>query len=339
MRYDFLILSLVSCTTNGVPLASNDAATPAGGGVEASSSDATPVDGASTTNETWSLTSFSVGKKADNDLSQGSIYMPDVLRLADGRLRMYYLHGNSEGDEVKVAESSDSGSSWTVKGTCIKGSSVKTDRTFRQGGPSVVALADGRYRMYLRASEDSVNSTPKFHVVSAISSDGLTFTAEAGVRIEIVSQDPNSTFSLAGHGRYYTTADGKYAGIFSGNLTTDLGASDLHLAISADGLTWGGYETLYADYHDPVVIKVNGAYVMYAMYLKDWVARFDSPDGVTWPTQPTAKLTLEENGTAIPLANVGDFAAVVLGDGSVQLFSNYAATPPSVDIVRYLKKP
>ncbi len=92
---------------------------------------------------------------------------PDILKLADGTYRMYYgTEPEVEGNQLEVyTATSTDGITWTANPTAIM-----TMATF----PDVVMLPDGKIRMYFQNNQE---------IKSALSSDGLDFTVEAGVRI------------------------------------------------------------------------------------------------------------------------------------------------------------
>ncbi|HHT9116524.1 MAG TPA: hypothetical protein ACFYEL_08650, partial [Candidatus Wunengus californicus] len=254
----------------------------------------------------------------------------DVILLDNGNYRMYY----DQMSFIKYAESSD-GVSWTIKGTVLQGSSDPSDREYSVKGPSVLKLPDGRYRMYYQSGpQNQPMEEPKYHVRSAISQDGVNFTIE-GVRIEISSVDSSSPLKLAGHGTYFIASDGTYVGIFSGNFKDEMGPSELVMATSSDGLTFGNFRMLYEDWHDPIVIKVSSGYRMYATYLLEEQGTALSSDGLTWPSQMTQVSFVDSSGNILTEGEqgVGDFGGVLQPSGTVRLFSNYGN--PSENIAYY----
>ncbi|MBI4221100.1 MAG: hypothetical protein HY607_00250 [Planctomycetes bacterium] len=278
--------------------------------------------------ETWILKGYAVGKNAGNE--SGGVSMADVILLDNGNYRMYY----DQMSFIKYAESSD-GVSWTIKGTVLQGSSDPSDREYSVKGPSVLKLPDGRYRMYYQSGpQNQPMEEPKYHVRSAISQDGVNFTIE-GVRIEISSVDSSSPLKLAGHGTYFIASDGTYVGIFSGNFKDEMGPSELVMATSSDGLTFGNFRMLYEDWHDPIVIKVSSGYRMYATYLLEEQGTALSSDGLTWPSQMTQVSFVDSSGNILTEGEqgVGDFGGVLQPSGTVRLFSNYGN--PSENIAYY----
>jgi len=283
--------------------------------------------------ETWQFANYLIGRRAGVDPPQGSTIMPNVIRRPDGTYRMYYNLSAPDNHRIRYADSADL-SSFVFQGTALQGSADPTNDENLLGGPSVVRLPDGRYRMYYRCSPRVESGPPLYTLRSAISADGGEFTRE-GVRIGIRPADPTSQFELAGHGSFYELPSGGYGCIFSGNLAGDRSASDLFLATSPDGLTWGNFKLLYDGWHDPVVVRHDGRYYMYANYLTSGTGRAVSADGVTWPERPDAVQFVDEAGTRLAGGEgIGDVGCVSTPTG-LRLFSNFAdgSGGPIVDIV------
>ncbi len=262
--------------------------------------------------------------------------MPEIIRLDDGRYRMFYGASSSSGTSIKSAISSD-GATFTEESTVLLGASSDNDPEKTISGPSIVKLPDGRYRMYYQSSpQQQQGENPKFHVRSAISSDGLSFTRESGARININYYDATSNTRLAGHGTYFITSDNTYVGIMSGEFESDaMGPSDLKIAYSLDGLTWENMATLYTDWHDPIVVKVSDGYLMYTTYLLEKQGMAFSSDGKTWPSSPTQVTFENQAGEAMTEGNsgVGDIGGVVLANGNIRLFTNFGS--PSSKIIYF----
>ena len=101
----------------------------------------------------------------------------DAVVLSDGRLRMYYGVGGRGSDSWRIASSiSTDGRHWARESTNLRG---------RRWGPAdVVRLPDGRFRMYYTPSDDpGLPPGQQRSVRSAISDDGINWTAEEGYRL------------------------------------------------------------------------------------------------------------------------------------------------------------
>ena len=109
------------------------------------------------------------------------VVCPDVVPLPDGGYRMYFeAQPPDRPARIGSARSAD-GLTWEPE----PGVRFGADNEWRYGSPRAVPLPDGRWRLYfhrytqpLRMGLDAGN-----HIVSAISSDGLTFEEEPGIRI------------------------------------------------------------------------------------------------------------------------------------------------------------
>ena len=119
------------------------------------------------------------------------IWSPDVIPLADGRYRMYY-EGRTEmpGGLVRsavVSALSDDGLNWEREPGIRLG---RADTAY--GAPRCLHLdsdsGSPRYRIYASASpyprsEPLPGGFNDNHIISALSTDGLNFTEEPGVRV------------------------------------------------------------------------------------------------------------------------------------------------------------
>lgn len=290
-------------------------------------------DASASTTETWRFGGFAVGRTAGNEpVSTDGTFMAEGMQTG-GAYRIYYgallASPGSLATAIRYATSTD-GASWTVGGSVLTGASDQDDPEYTISGPSIVRLPDGRYRMYYQSSPNSPpGQSPKYHVRSAISSDGLAFTREPGARINSTAFDASAAMRLAGHGTYYRARNGTYVGIFSGELASDpLGPSDLKMAISKDGLAFGSFTTLFKDWHDPIVIPVDGGFRMYATYLLEKQGTAFSEDGLTWPSTMTDVRFIDQSGKALTEDNsgVGDIGGFRRGATSIRLVTNWDST-------------
>jgi hypothetical protein len=113
--------------------------------------------------------------------------VPTLARLKGGRILTAFQHfpqdDNRNFDRVAVRLSSDEGRSWTkAEPILVEGMEPGLARPF---DPTLVPLPDGRIRLYFTSnrSPDFRRSTPAIY--SAISSDGIHYTFEPGVRFEL----------------------------------------------------------------------------------------------------------------------------------------------------------
>lgn len=128
---------------------------------------------------------------------ESTVCDPSVVTLSDGRVRMYYKGSNGPGGpgqaihKVYSAISSD-GLAFQKEGLRID--STQTGDNGWASVPEAVKLPDGRVRIYYVTGNGN-------GIASAISSDGLSFNKEAGLRIAslvdpAVTIMPDGTFLL-----------------------------------------------------------------------------------------------------------------------------------------------
>lgn len=299
---------------------------------------------------TWKYDDLAVDSSA-NDPNYDSIaaMMPDIIDLGTGTYRMYFGASINGGlTAIKSATSTD-GLNWTVEsGVRLLGDSDGDGGAdgiaANEGivsGPSVVRLSNGAYRMYYQASTSNFNP-PDFRIKSATSIDGLVWVRE-GTRIDI--DYPNGAikdFSLAGHAKIVRFADNDYVIFISGNYHKSASQpSDLVTGSSSDGLTFGSFSILYANGHDPALLKLadgSGYWLFYGNLLERQCSSFSS-DGKTWPASGGTNETViqKSDGTEVTESSEpekpGDRAVLELSSGEILLFVNWG-TPTSIALAR-----
>lgn len=116
-----------------------------------------------------------VGNAFGGDKGQG---MPRVVKLSDGRFRMY----NMANGGISCSISSD-GLNFTVeKADCIS-SSPYAGASNGLTGAGIVKLPNGTYRAYFSDMVKAGTGPDPHQVYSASSTDGLTWTADPGIRV------------------------------------------------------------------------------------------------------------------------------------------------------------
>lgn len=123
--------------------------------------------------------------------------VPDIIRLDNGSLRMYYTRGISSATAI----SQDEGITWTKEGNLDLGRIVID--------PDIVTLDDGSYKLFF-TSFDSEFGVGEQYVMSASSSDGVTFTVDSGKRLE-----PSSEINLLLDPDIIQLPDGSYRMYYS----------------------------------------------------------------------------------------------------------------------------
>ena len=192
-------------------------------------------------------------------LPEGHIYaMPSVIELPDGRWRMYYNSGG-----IQSAVSGD-GLNFQQEGLRL---------ATNLQGPTVIRLDDGRYRMYLQDSEETTPPTlPVSRIKSAISSDGLSWELEAGIRID-GTKPPFQ--GMLGSPDIAKLSDGSFRLYFlAGSQEMDeKGIEGIYKADSVDGLNFSNETFVFGKYvdekgrkigtADPSVAEIEGGWRMY----------------------------------------------------------------------------
>ena len=152
---------------------------------------------------------------------------PRVVKLDDGRLRLYSANGGSIACLI-----SDNGLNFTLeKTTCINNAPYGTSIT----GPGIVRLKDGTYRAFFSDHVMAGGGPSPHQIFSATSPDGLNWTADPGVRY-----GPGSNIPRSGeHPAAVLHPDGS-VGIFAFDNGAGGGPLALYYARSTDGgLTFG----------------------------------------------------------------------------------------------------
>ena len=112
---------------------------------------------------------------------------PSVTRLDDGRWRMYFESRGPVGEPTVIASAlSDDLFEWTVE------DGIRLAASADVGGPRFVWLPDGRGRIYCFSRAHRA-------VVSAVTSDGIEFEWEPGVRLQGGETDLESAGVTAAH--------------------------------------------------------------------------------------------------------------------------------------------
>ena len=121
------------------------------------------------------VTFSAVGNAFGSDKGQG---MPRVVKLSDGRFRMY----NMTSYGVSCSISSDGLNFAIEKDACIASSSFPALKNGLSGA-AFIKLADGRYRAYFSDMVKAGTGPDPHQVYSATSADGVNWTADSGIRI------------------------------------------------------------------------------------------------------------------------------------------------------------
>jgi hypothetical protein len=167
--------------------------------------------------------------------------VPFVIILPDGRFRMYCTDRSitigTDGARAVISAISDDGLNFTREPGDRLTYSGTGEETGGIYGSAVILLPDGTYRMYYQGREPLYNVA---RILSAVSSDGLSWTRESGVRLDPRDLCPVS-YAIGGP-LPYLDGNGVFHLFVSGNVCEGLGGLDLIFGIfdatSSDGLTF-----------------------------------------------------------------------------------------------------
>lgn len=248
-------------------------------------------------------------------------FAPSVVRLPDGRYRMYANAGPGRGT---VSLISGDGLNFTAEAGIRLDGSGKGALDCTASHAWVVPM-DGGYRMYYQGDANCLqgdgHGEHAFRVFSAFSQDGLTFERE-GVR---VGTGGTTGLTQAAHGRILKKTDGSYLMVFSGNLAGKNAAADIFAATSSDGLAWKVALTPIAEQaHDPTIIALDGAVVIYAAFLGDNFLVLESRSGAPFEAKRWLEF-LNQDGQRIE--EFGDADVAILPDGRIALYGSGKGAP------------
>jgi hypothetical protein len=223
--------------------------------------------------------------------------VPNVILDASARLvavfQWFPFDNRAAFDRVAVAFSGDDGKTWTKPvQMAVNGMPESLMRPF---DPTVVQLADGRYRLYITSNERGPQAKPAIY--SAISSDAVNYEFEPGARFAPADGAVDCSVVFF-EGEWHLWAHNQQANTGAG-----------YHATSVDGLAF----TQQAMVNVGAGRQWIGNAVVYRYALRYFGSGRDgiwwaaSADGANW-----------ELATA-PGITAGDPSAVVLGSGEVVL--------------------
>lgn len=178
---------------------------------------------------------------------------PRVVRLDDGRVRMFYT-GGTPTPGFSSAISSDEGMTWTNEGLRLTAAAVGEARIITPG----VVRFGGAWHAYFSDSTEGFPATHTIH--SATSTDMLTWTVDPGFRL-----GPGKPLAGGLHPTAFVNDDGTVS-LFYGREGAFLeSAFYIWTSRSNDGLTFTTETRLdsLGKANDPEIVRVGGALRMY----------------------------------------------------------------------------
>ena len=172
---------------------------------------------------------------------------PTMVDLLDGKMRMYYKGADSQSGgpgqsihKIYSAISSD-GLTFTKEGLRID-SETSGDNGWASV-PDAIVLSDGRVRLYYVTAANMEHG-----IGSAISSDGLNFVKESGIRVPNLV-DPSLVMINDKYLLFAASIDERYAALPKG----------IYYLESSDGLNFGEPTAVFQEenVYDPSVLKID----------------------------------------------------------------------------------
>ena len=267
-----------------------------------------------------------------SQLGMGGVVGPSLIRLKDGRYRLYLqareigLQGKGKGEGVDIISLiSTDGIQWDAEqGIRIQHGSP-TDVDFEAGEPGVYLGLDNRYYMAYTGRQMGVNkrgdSQLMQRVVFAVSDDGLNWA-----KLNQYYADPQNINDFASSADV-NVVNGRYVIYYTGQ-------RNIIRATSQDGLTWVRQEVTFSAGHDSTMVKYDGTYYMFAKmpealaYARNPDTRLDllvmaiSRDGVNWSNNYYQVVVENADGSEVTAENLQDPSAILVLDGSLRIFLN-----------------
>ena len=221
----------------------------------------------STTVETW--TDEGIVFSPDQFTNAIIVADPSVLTMADGTYRMYFSIAKTGVAAALYYATSSDGAAWTAQPAVLL-ADVSVSRPYK--------LSDGRIRLYYNA-----NSNSEF--LSAISSDGLSWTVESGKRLSLSSDGEDKAAIDMGT---VDTFDGSTYRMYYGGAKTSSNPIPYKIlsATSADGLDFTRelgvrFTSDTGRATHPHVFKHGSKYIMYYS-TNNIVYKATSDNALTW---------------------------------------------------------
>lgn len=233
--------------------------------------------------------------------------VPEIVALTQttaagdaGDLLMYFpSFENFTGpgtENIVMAKSTDAGKTWSERTTIVIADKVNQGAAV---DPSVIQLEDGSLRLYYFGPSGPVGGDPAAdtgdHIIySAVSDDGINFSAEAGERVAAERiTDPDVIYHL-----------GRWLMYISVGQSTDIYASTDGLTFERTAFSWsgGGVPGAYVDEDD--VVHLYGC-------SKAGIVTQTASDGVTFEPTTQPVTALQTTGM------ICDPSPVLLDDGTI----------------------
>ncbi len=172
---------------------------------------------------------------------------PTIVDLPDGKMRMYYKGANSQaagpGQSIHKIYSAISSDGLTFQKEGLRIDSETSGDKGWASVPDAITLPDGRVRIYYVTAAEMQHG-----IGSAISSDGLNFVKEPGIRVENLV-DPALVKMGDKYLLFAASIDERFARVPKG----------IYYLESSDGLYFGEPIIVFQgdDVYDPSILKID----------------------------------------------------------------------------------
>lgn len=255
-------------------------------------------------------------------LNMGSIIGPSLLRLKDGRFRLYLQARGQSGVNIISLISAD-GSRWDPEPGIRIQHGEQSDIDFEAGEPFVYLDLDGKYYMPYTGRQPVIGSSNLLHkLVFAVSDDGLTWS-----KLNRYYADPKNRNDFASSADI-TILNGRYVMHYTGGL-------NVIRATSSDGVNWTRQNVVLPAGHDSTMVQYEGVYYMFVkvphvlayppglleMETDDLIMAVSS-DGENWSPNLYQVIVKAADGSEIANTDLQDPGAILYPDGSLRIFLN-----------------
>jgi predicted GH43/DUF377 family glycosyl hydrolase len=257
-------------------------------------------------------------------MGMSDIVGPSIIRLKDGKYRMYLQGHNQMGTNIVSIVSND-GLAWTPDpGIRIQHGS-QSDLDYEAGEPGAFMGLDGKY--YLAYTGRQTVANELYHkILFAISDNGLNWT-----KLNKVFSDSLNRSSFA--------ASADVISVNSAYIMYYTGGANVIKATSNDGINWTRQGVVHDNGHDSTVAVFSDKYYMFTkvqlvsnvtknpnntgpIVNNDAVLMSVSTDGINWPHSYYRIIVKDSSGAEIPDSNLQDPATAIMVDGSLRLYFN-----------------
>ncbi|SVC61724.1 uncharacterized protein METZ01_LOCUS314578, partial [marine metagenome] len=247
---------------------------------------------------------------------------PSLIRIKDGRYRLYLHSRTHEGDKNIISLISSDGSKWDVEPGLRIPRGSDSDVDSEAGEPGVYLGLDDKYYMaytgrFMEINPEGVEE--KMHrVVFAVSDDGLTWSK---LNQNYADSKNRNDFASSADVNFI---DGEFVMYYTGG-------TFVIRATSLDGLTWARQDMVFWG-HDSTTVKYGDEWYMFARmpkqlrYSKNFklederLVMLVSRDGVNWSKNYYQVIVENEDGSEVAVEESKNPAAVLLPDGSLRVF-------------------